>query len=271
MRRVSRRTGAIAAELAVAVALAGVAGVIGIGMLVTAERALRRGAADDAQASVLREAEQVLVADLESAAPDSITLRGDTAIDLHTLVGTSVVCVAAPGLVVLPGAAGEGRLIPLTVWRQPVEVGDVVMAWDSGGGAWRRAEVDSVRTVADGAGCATTSGFRSVADSVARVPVWRLRALFATMPVPGAPVRIVRAVRWTVVRGADRQWALSQRRCPRGVCGASQPVTGPLASPADSGLLVARDRSAVVVTLTTATGGRRTRLVVSPRAGAARD
>jgi hypothetical protein len=271
MPGMSRRTGAIAAELAVAVALAGVAGVIGIGILVTAERALRRGATDDARSTVVREAEHALVSDIESATPDSITLRGDTAIDLHALVGTSVVCAVAPGVVVLPGAAGEGRLVPLTVWRQPVEGGDVVMVWDSGGAAWRRAEVDSVRAVADGAGCATTSGFRTVGDSIARVPVWRLRAAFASMPVPGMPVRIVRAVRWTMVRGADRRWALSQRRCPRGVCGASQPVTGPLASPADSGLHVARDGSAVVLTLATTTDARRTRIVVSARAGTARD
>jgi hypothetical protein len=268
--RVTRRPGAIAAELAVAVALAGVAGVIGIGMLVTAERALRRGAADDAGAAVLREAEQALVADLESAVPDSIVIRGDTAVDLHTLVGTSVVCAAAAGAIILPGAAATNRRIPLTVWRQPVEPGDVALAWDSAGAAWRWAAIDSVRAAADGAGCATTSGFRAAADSVARIPAWRLRVMFAQPPAPGTPLQVVRAVRWTTVRGSDRQWALSQRRCPGGVCGTSQPATGPLAAPADSGLRFARDGALVVVTLTVTAGGPRTRLVVAPRVGGSR-
>jgi hypothetical protein len=260
------RPGAIVAELAVAVALAGVAGIIGIGMLVAAERALRRDAADDAGAMVLREAEHALVSDLESAVPDSVMLRGDTAIDVHALVGTSVVCAAAAGVIVLPGAAASDRAVPFTVWRQPAEPGDVALAWDSAG-AWRWAAIDSVRAVADGGGCATTTGFRTVADSIARIPAWRLRMGAMPLPAIGAPVRVVRALRWTTVRGADRQWALSQRRCPRGVCGTSQPATGPLAAPADSGLRFTRDGDAIVTTLTAVDGGRRTRLVVSPRAG----
>ena len=51
------------------------------------------------------------------------------------------------------------------MWRQPVEPGDVALAWDSAGAAWRWAAIDSVRAAADGAGCAlifdeVVTGFR---------------------------------------------------------------------------------------------------------------
>lgn len=233
-----RRAGAILAELVVALLLAGVAAVIGGGILVAAERHTRRDAADDRAGQSVRDASRLLVAEIAAALPDSVALRGDTALDLYAHVGVSVVCARSPGIVVVPAAATSAG-IPFSFWRQQPEPADLLVAWDTTGeGQWQSVRIDSALPSPDGAGCGAASGFRTADDSIQRVPVMRL---FHSQPIPvavppGAPVRVFRPVRWALYRSADRTWALGYRRCPGGECAAAQPVAGPLASPADSGL-----------------------------------
>lgn len=232
------RAGALVAELAVALLLAGVAAVIGGGVLVATERRLRRDASGDRATQAIRDVVHALSTDIEAALPDSFRARGDTALDLYAHVGVSVVCVKSGRVVVLPGATSSTGT-PYSFWRQLPEAGDLLVAWDSSGsGRWHSAAVDSVAMVTDGAGCSTASAFRTRADSVARIAVTRLRV---TPPLPprvsaGAPLRIFRAVRWVLYRGSDGAWSLGYRRCPAGVCGTVQPVAGPLSPAADSGL-----------------------------------
>jgi len=232
------RAGAVVAELAVALLLAGVAAVIGGGIIVATERRLRRDASGDRATQAIRDVVHALSTDIEAALPDSFRARGDTALDLYAHVGVSVVCVKSGRVVVLPGATSS-RGTPYSFWRQAPEAGDVLIAWDSSGsGRWHAAVVDSVATVNDGAGCSTAGAFRTRADSVARIAVTRVRV---TPPLPprvnaGAPVRVFRAVRWMLYRSSDGAWSLGYRRCPEGACGTAQPVAGPLAPAADSGL-----------------------------------
>lgn len=235
------RRGALLAELAVAIALAGVAAAIGGGILVAAERRARRDVATDRASQSSREVAHVLSAEIAGSFADSLALRGDTAIDLHTHVGVSVACMVAGDVVVLPGAQAVNGL-PYSTWRLQPEPGDLVVGFDAGssGASWAAA-IDSAMARTDGAGCATSSGFRTVADSLARIPVWRLRL---RNPVPsgagvGWPLRVFRAGRWLAHRSADRSWWLAYRRCTTGSCGAVQPVAGPLA-PGDSGLVMRR-------------------------------
>jgi hypothetical protein len=133
--------------------------------------------------------------------------------------------------------------LPFSAWRASPEAGDIVAVFDTvGGGSWRTAVADSVSVRADGAGCTPSSGFLSVADSAARRPVTRLaiNGPLAAGAAVGTPVRILRRARWVLTFGSDRAWSLSYRRCTAsGSCGASQPAAGPLASAADSGLLLA--------------------------------
>lgn len=251
------RTGATVAELAIALVIASVAASIGATLLVAAERRARRDTTNGVASQTARDVSHALGTEIAAARWDSLVLRTDTAIDMQAHVGLSVVCAVGPLVIVLPGTQ-TSLGVPFTFWRQPPEVSDILLVWDTAGAAWRETVINGVSTPADGGGCATTSGFRSVADSNARIPVTRLHleTPFAGPIGIGTPVRLTRRVRWMLYRGADRQWWLGYRRCPVGACGAAQPVAGPLASPADSGLSLRLDTDATVsITLRPAGNG----------------
>jgi hypothetical protein len=242
------RSGTALAELTVALVIAAVAAAIGGGLMVAAERRTRQNASVDRATQTLRDVAHVLSADIVAALPDSVAVRGDTALDLHAHVGASVACVVSGLELVLPGSATTAA-IPFSFWREAPDVGDVLAVWDSTtGGRWHVTAINSVSAAIDGAGCATTTGFRTAADSVARVAVTRVRvaASFPAGVGVGAPVRVFRPVRWTLYRGSDRTWSIGYRRCPRGSCGSVQPVAGPLASAPDSGLVFSNAAPGVV-------------------------
>lgn len=267
-RRRGRRRGAVLAELAVALVLTGMAAAIGIAILVAAERRTRADGATDKSAQATRDVARLLANDIEASLPESLFVRGDTAVDAQVHVGTSVACVVASAAIVAPGATATSGA-PFSFWRQLPEAGDLALVWDTtGGGTWQRATVDTVSTPVAGGGCATTSGFRSTADSVAQIGVTRVhldRPLGAGV-VPGAPVRVFRAVRWFLHRGSDRTWSLGFRRCSPGPCGTAQPVAGPLASAVDSGLTFRIASSGTIeVSVRAATAPVRSRFVIPIR------
>jgi hypothetical protein len=225
----------------IAVTLSAIVSVAAASALAGTEGYIRRTRATTDARRTLREAESILASDLRAAPVDSIRLRGDTAIDFVGLVGISVLCVTSGTTIVLPPDAAAGGL-PYTSWRALPDTGDLVAVFDTaGGGAWRSAVVGAVSTRTDGAGCRTSTGLMSPADSVARRAVTQLQlraTLGTTIPV-GAPVRVMRDGRYALTRAGDGSWSLSYRRCTGAACGVAQPVAGPLAAPADSGLLFA--------------------------------
>ena len=254
------RAGAALAEMILAITITGVAAAIGVSILVAAERRTRTDASSDRTAQSIRDVTRLLAAEIEAALPESVTVRGDTAIDVHSHIGASVACVAAGAVLVLPGASVVTG-VPFTFWRQLPEGGDLALVWDSaGGGRWDEALIDSVSEPVTGGGCATTSGYRSKADSAARFAVTRLRLdrVLSSGVVAGAPLRIFRGGRWLLHRGGDRSWSLAYRRCSRSVCSSAQPVAGPLAAATDSGL-VFRVRSPGSVEITVRASGQRIR------------
>ncbi|MBI3567628.1 MAG: hypothetical protein HY084_05430 [Gemmatimonadetes bacterium] len=250
------RRGAGLAELVVALALSALLSMAGVAALIGVERYTRRAAVDDDAQRVLREVESVLAAELRAAAADSITVRGDTAVDLFTGVATSVVCAVAGAVLVLPSDQAASGVPYLHVRTTPL-AGDVLAAYDTAG-AWHAARVDSAQWNADGAGCSTASGFRTAADSVARLRVLRLRIATELTVGAGAPVRLFRRGRYALIRGGDGSWGLGWRRCDElGVCGASQPVAGPLAAPSEGGLVfqLAADGGSIEVRAATSPAG----------------
>lgn len=236
--------GAALSELVVALALATLVSAAAVAVMAGAERYLRRTGDLAEDRRVVREAESTLAAELRAAAADSVRVLGDTAAEFPGVVGTSVACVVAPGSLVLPPATASAPPA-FSVWRSTPASGDLVVAFDSTSpGGWRTAIVDSTETRADGAGCTPATGFVTSADSALRRPVTRVfhsPALPAGVAV-GAPVLLLRWGRYVLTRGTDRSWSLSYRPCdPLLVCGASQPVAGPLGAAADSGLSFAVD------------------------------
>jgi type II secretory pathway pseudopilin PulG len=223
----------------VALVLAAVVSAAGVTALAGAERYARASRAASTARRTLREAAAVLASELRAAPADSLRVRGDTAVDFLGLVGVSVVCVSSGTLLVLPPDAAAGGY-PYTSWRASPEAGDRVAVFDTaGGGTWRIATVDTASTRTDGAGCTPSSGLLSPADSVARRPATRMILHSALAPGSartGSPVRVVRGARYALTRAADGGWSLSYRRCDTAGCGTAQPVAGPLAAPADSGL-----------------------------------
>jgi type II secretory pathway pseudopilin PulG len=239
MPRMKIRRGVGLAELLVALTLAAILSAAGVAALASTERYVRRARATSDARRNLREASAVLASELRAATPDSLHVRGDTAVDFPGIVGVSVACVSAGNVLVLPpDVAASG--VPYSSWRATPELGDVVALFDTAGaGGWRTALVDTASTRADGAGCKPSSGLLSAADSAARRPV--MRVVLQSSPNPevpvGTPVRVLRSGRYALTRAGDGSWSLSYRRCAGSLCGVAQPVAGPFAAPADSGLV----------------------------------
>jgi hypothetical protein len=247
----SARRGTTLAELVVAFSMAALLAALGAVMLASAERQLRQSMAGAGDRRVVREVGEILRAELASVPRDDVRMRGDTAVDVLTEVASAVVCLATGRVVVLPGES-RSAAPPFTVFRAPPQSGDLVTWFDStAGGTWTHTTLDSAAVRSDGAGCSTASGFRSETDSAARRPVWRLVVHTADLPpVAGTPLRIRRPVRYALYYGSDRRWTLGMRNCDAAwSCAPAQPVAGPLAPPADSGLRFAAVDSGFAVSV----------------------
>jgi hypothetical protein len=239
------RSGAGLAELIVALTLASIVSAAGVVALNGTERYMRRSRVKSDARRALREAESVLATDLRSALSDSIRVRGDTAVDFYGEIGVSAVCVVSGTVLMLPPDEASAG-VAYSSWRAQPEAGDVLSVFDTAaGGLWRAAVVDSASTPLNGGGCKPSSGLLSAADSIARRPFTRvvLRSAVSPPPLVGAPVRVARPGRYALTRAADGSWSLSYRRCT-GSCAVAQPVAGPFAAPADSGLVFSADVAA---------------------------
>ena len=249
----SSRRGVTLIELLLALVLAALVSAMAVAALAATERNIRRSLVASGDRRSLHEADLILAGELRATSGDSLRLRGDTAVEFLGLVGTSVVCSADDSVIILPPAETSSG-IPYSLWRLAPDSGDLVAVFDtSRGGQWRSSPADSVTSRTGGAACSPSSGLISAADSVALLPVSRirLRRPLGSSPSPGDPVRIVRRARYTLLRGADRQWTLSYRRCGlNGGCGTSQPVVGSLASASDSGVVFVWDALTSVLSVT---------------------
>ncbi|MCX5763658.1 MAG: hypothetical protein NTU67_03380 [Gemmatimonadetes bacterium] len=233
-----RRPGAVLAEMIVALGISGLVAALAVAAMLAAERRWRTASFASDAARLEQEVESVLRSEIRGSLGDSLVPRGDTAIDLLAHVGSSVVCSWGTRVLTLPPAqSSTGR--PLSRWRYTPAAGDLLYVYDTTSLGWRRYLVDSALSRVDPAGCLPATGFQTRSDSVFRRPVTRV-VVASALPlstVVGTPVRIVRRGRWGLVRGTDKSWELAYRGCDLpGHCGGSQPVAGPLAAPADSGL-----------------------------------
>jgi hypothetical protein len=238
-RALPLRRGAVLAEWLVALVITTVVAALAAATMLAAERRMRGAQSGSEAGRIEQDVELVLRSELRSALGDSIIARGDTALELLAHVGSSALCTWSGRVATLPPSQSASG-VALSRWRYTPASGDLLYLYDTASVGWRRFAIDSAASRVDASSCPPGTGFQSRADSVARRPIMRLylSAPIDSSAFAGVPVRIVRRGRWGLVRGTDRSWELAYRSCDLpGHCGASQPVAGPLAPPADSGLL----------------------------------
>lgn len=236
------RRGVALPELLVALALGGV-------VMATALRGVTqhvRWRRDrDAQARAewaARDVLAVLRAELSHGSGAPVVL-GDTALQLSSVRAFDTACDVSAGRPVLASAA----------WSAP-RAGDSLAVIDSLLRTEWRAAIAAVGVIHASARC-PSGGMRITPTAALPVPA-----------VPMAlPVRVWRVARYVLYRGGDGSWWLGERGCTP-ICGAAQPVAGPLLPPPQGGLrmtmrLDADGRpQAVDVSVRALVGGRIARL-----------
>ncbi len=189
--------------------------------------------------SQLRDAGDVLVADLRGAAVAryGLPLMTDTAVEIFATLGTSVVCTSPSGqMLFLPPAvlaSGAG----LTSLLASPDTGDLALIYSIPGGnpdsaRWIESRISAFATRSLATSCPASTGFTSALDAAAGRLGYAL-----TLPAnpsfeirPGAPVRFIRRGRYSLYRSSDGDWYLGYRRCNStgaSVCLTIQPVSGP--------------------------------------------
>lgn len=185
----------------------------------------------------LRDGADILSADLRGSSPagDTILVALDTAVEFYSVVGASTLCATpAPNRIILPpDTLPSGRI--LSSWTASPDTGDFALVFADSlsetGTGWERARITSVATSATASVCPLSAGLLSATDVAAppRSYDLMLPAGFTVTAKHGAPVRIVRRVRYSVYRGGDGKWYLGYRRCTL-TCATIQPVSGPYGS-----------------------------------------
>ncbi|MEO5579920.1 MAG: type II secretion system protein [Gemmatimonadaceae bacterium] len=234
-----RRAAFTLIELIVATAITGL---VGAAMVSTVTRQQRfHSAASEMLGlrSQLRDAADVLTSDIRSAAVAShgLPLMTDSAIEMVTSIGSSVLCETPSGATILlpPAKLANGNTLT-SILAQPDD-GDIAMLYGnpsaSGSSAtWEALETVSFTARSLASTCSPSTGFTTAADAAAGSSGFAV-----TLSAPptaavrkGAPVRFLRRVRYSLYRSSDSRWYLGHRRCrvlPPAACTSVQPVSGP--------------------------------------------
>lgn len=192
----------------------------------------------------VRDAAEVLAADLSAASPlDTLPLAADSAVEFHATIVSSVSCDSAPGYTVRmpPDAAEAGPR--LTVVSAAPDTGDVLLIYNDDSSLvaeprWDRHIVASVSSQSAGIACPASTGLTAIGDAAAPSSVITLRGSAHAGIRLGAPVRILRRGRYSLYRASDSRWYLGHRRCNStggSACGLIQPLSGPYQSYAAAG------------------------------------
>jgi hypothetical protein len=192
---------------------------------------------------------EVLAGDLRGiAVADTVRLLADSAIEVFTPIGGSVVCQSVGGYDVgLPAVSASDNT--LTWFLSQPDTGDLALIYSGDGasaGRWERHQITRFATRALTSACPASSGLAHDEDVVAGRQGFQvsLDAPLSSAVLSGAPVRFIRRGRYSLYRASDGDWYLGYRRCNANgssVCGAIQPLSGPYRSytsnPGSSGLL----------------------------------
>ena len=226
-------------ELIAAVAVAGIATGLMTATLTRQQKFFSSAEEVLVVRSQLRDGADVLASDIRSAAVAQFGLpvMTDTAVEMVTVIGSSVACLSPSGATVglPPSELVSGHT--LTSMLVMPDTGDLAGIYSMPGGIADSARWDTFRIAGFAArsipsSCPSSTGFVTPADeftgatgfllTLASAPSTQLRA--------GSIVHFLRRARYSLYRSSDGDWYLGYRRC--GVtaphaCGSIQPVSGP--------------------------------------------
>lgn len=230
----ARRSGATLVELLVTLPLAALVLALVASALLSGWRVARQHDHAARHLRELRHALGALSAELRPLAPDAVLHWSDTLLALRASIGTAIVCDhPAPGTLLVIAPPGSSTGVP---WRTPPAAGDALQGWTLAADAHTPRPLQAtVEAVDGGASCppspAVPHGRRGL--------VWRLSLQHPTALslAPGLPLEVARLVRYRLYASQGR-WYLGRQAYTRGVWEGIQPMAGPLASPAASGLRV---------------------------------
>lgn len=234
------RSGVTLIELIVAMAVAGIVLSTIAAISLRGQRLFADLAGARAATARVREATDILPLEIRGATPASGDIREarDTALELRGTIAAGIACIAeSGGLALAPPTPG------------PLSYAGVLTPVDSGDSAWVLTPSDSV---------ASWVGYRVLATSTAAPPDTacdapgpHLDAAARSVPMVsltlagnpplagmlGMPVRVTRAMRYSLYRAADGDWYLGERDWNSALSSFNgiQPVSGPFRSPSASG------------------------------------
>lgn len=224
-------------ELLVSAAVAGVAAMAMTAVLTRQQRFYASASEILDVRGQVRDGADILVSDIRSAAVArfGFPVKTDSAIEMFTVIATSVACSAPVGSTIglPPQMLTRGHTLTSILFRP--DSGDLAVLYadsaaaDSSG--WETSRIEAFSPRALSSSCPASTGFTASGDAsagstgyvvtLAQPPTAVIRA--------GAPIVFVRRVRYSLYRSSGGDWYLGYRRCGAlsGVCAAIQPVSGP--------------------------------------------
>jgi prepilin-type N-terminal cleavage/methylation domain-containing protein len=192
--------------------------------------------------SQLRQASDILPSEirgLSSAGASPIAdiySMSDTAIDIRSTFGTSLVCSKVGNTQIILPPASTAKANVLTSWMRAPQAGDSVLVYNDGAGSgglgtW---DLHEITAVASGAGaCPTASGFTQAADAGQTAYTLTVTPNMSANIVAGAPVRLFSRAHYALYESSGK-WYLGYFSCSP-ACGALEPIAGPYKSYVSSG------------------------------------
>ncbi len=232
------RKGFTLVELLVSLAIGGIVAAFMFSTLTRQHRFYGSASAIIDTRAQLRDAADILVTDIRSAAIElGVPAMRDSAIEMFTLVASSIVCTAESGqsfgLPPLELASGTS----LTSMLVQPDTGDLALLYtiptgSPDSGSWEVRSVTSFATRSVATACPPSSRFTTAADGSSGNLAF---AVLIASPAPdsvriGAPINFVRRSRYSLYRSSDNRWYLGHRRCKAigpSACATVQPVSGP--------------------------------------------
>ncbi len=240
VRAPSSRPGVTLIELIVAMTVAAVVLSTIAAISLRGQRLFADLAGARAATARVREGSDILSLELRGASPSSgdIMEARDTALEVRGTIAAAIACAASAGALALapPVAGAESYAGVLT----PIDSGDT---------AWVLTPTDSIpswvgyRIVATSTAAPQDSACDSPGPYLGATahPVPTVSLMLTGAPqiarMVGMPVRVTRAMRYSLYRAADGNWYLGERdwNAALAMFNGIQPVSGPFPSPAASG------------------------------------